>query len=165
MIGSSWMPQLWRDQREGEEPLQALRRQFDEFFDEMMQGFRAPSVASMQRPMAPRVDVSENDNEIMVSAELPGVEQKDIDVSLRGRQLMVKGEKRMEGKEGKEGKGRTYHRVERSFGPFQRIVAIPFDADPASVSATFRDGVLNVIVPKPADMKAKITKISIKRPT
>ena len=125
----------------------------------MSHGFSAPQSSSAQYPQTPRIDMCETDNEILISVELPGVEQKDISVSLSGRQLTIKGDKRTEVKESKD---RVHHRTERCYGQFQRIVAMPFDADPSSVSAAFHEGVLNVTVPKPANMRAKTIKIAIK---
>jgi HSP20 family protein len=120
---------------------------------------------SMGGTLAPRVDVSETGKELTLKVELPGVEEKDIDVSLSGNQLTIKGEKRSE-EEKKDGdEGRVFHRVERSFGAFQRTMTVPFDVEPDKVSAEFRNGVLTVTLPKPegAAGEPQSRRIEVKR--
>lgn len=106
---------------------------------------------SMQGVLAPRVDVIENETELSVSAELPGVKEEDIDVSLMGDRLVIKGTKRTEHTEEKEVDGRILHRAERSYGSFERSIVIPYVVDPSQVIARFENGVLKVTLPKPAD--------------
>ena len=117
--------------------------------------------------LAPRVDVAEDEKAVTLTAELPGVDEKDIDVSLVDDQLTIRGEKRSEHNEKKEEEGRTLHRVERSYGAFQRTLAIPYKVDPDQVSAQFKDGVLKVTLPKPPDAVAQKQgrKIEINKPT
>lgn len=162
MASSSWLPQLWSE-RESEQPFQAMRRQFDELLDEFRQGMGVSGGAFASRQVSPRLDFWEDDKACTLLVELPGVEQKDVEVSLSGRQLIVRGEKRAPA--GKEAEERTCHRMECSFGPFQRSVMLPYEADPSSISATFRDGVLNITVPKPANIRSGMTKIAINRPS
>jgi HSP20 family protein len=97
-----------------------------------------------------------------VTAELPGVEEKNIDVTVSGDQLIIKGEKKSEIDEKKEEKGRTFRRVERSFGSFQRCMALPFEIDPDKVQASFKNGVLTLTVPKPTEVQKKARKIEVK---
>ena len=104
----------------------------------------------------PRVDVSEGDKNITVKAELPGVETQDIDVSLDGRLLTIKGEKKQEKEEKKE----NYHRVERSYGYFNRTIELPAEVDASKVDASFKKGVLNIVLHKTKATEAK--KIQIK---
>jgi HSP20 family protein len=107
--------------------------------------------------MAPRLDVSETETEVRVEAELPGVDEKDIEVTLSNGRLLITGEKKQE----KEEKKKDYHLVERSYGSFARSIGLPFAADPEQVKASFAKGVLTVTVPKPAEVKAKEKKIAI----
>jgi HSP20 family protein len=111
--------------------------------------------------------VSETAKDLTLKVELPGVEEKDIDVSLSGNQLTIKGEKKSEHEEKKEGDNgeRVFHRVERSFGAFQRTMTVPFDVEPDKVSADFRDGVLTVTLPKPegASQQPQTRRIEVKR--
>lgn len=113
---------------------------------------------SMGVEWSPRCDVTESDGTIVVHAELPGVEAKDIDVTVDGRNLVVRGEKCSEMKEDKE--GRTYS--ERFFGSFQRSIALPEGVDTGKIEATTKDGVLEVRVPRPAAAKPEARKIAIK---
>lgn len=105
----------------------------------------------------PRIDVYEEGEEVVVSAELPGVQREDIHVTVEENSLVLQGE-RTEQKEVKEEK---YYRMERSFGSFYR--RIPFEAPvaPDSVKASFKDGVLEVRVPKPAPQAPKLSRVSI----
>ena len=99
---------------------------------------------------------------MLITAELPGVDQKDIDITVSGDQLLIKGEKKSEVEEKKDEKGRAFHRVERSFGSFQRLMSLPYEFDPDKVQAFFKDGVLTLTVPKPTEAQKKTKKIEIK---
>jgi len=92
----------------------------------------------------PAVNVSETDKEIRVDAELPGLDVKDVEVSLEGGALLIKGEKKFE----EEKKKDNFHRIERSYGTFTRSVPLPCNVDAKGVSATFEKGVLHVVLPK-----------------
>lgn len=104
----------------------------------------------------PRLDISESDKKITVKTELPGVEVQDIDVSLDGRLLTVKGEKKHE----KEEKEENYHRVERSYGYFNRTIELPTEVDTSKMDASFEKGVLKIELNKTKETKTK--KIQIK---
>jgi HSP20 family protein len=92
----------------------------------------------------PAMDLEEADNEYLVKADLPAVKKEDVKVSLENGLLAIEGERKQE----KEEKGKKFHRIERSYGKFVRRLAVPTDADPQKVSAEFKDGVLNVHLPK-----------------
>jgi HSP20 family protein len=105
---------------------------------------------------APSMDISETKDSVVVKIEVPGMDQKDIEVSLQENRLTVKGEKKQE----KEEKDERYHRVERSYGAFTRSVRLPVGVDAGKVLAAFKNGLLTVTLPKtPA---AKGTTIPIK---
>lgn len=160
MATSSWLPSLFGDRKDQADPFLALRKQMDDVLDGFFNGASGAFL--------PSVDVSETDKEIRIVAELPGVERKDIDVTLSGNQLTIKGEKRSEREEKgekDEKAGRQYHRVERSFGSFQRTMSLPYEIDPSAISAEFKDGVLTLAVAKPAEAAAKTRKIEIKAPS
>jgi HSP20 family protein len=97
--------------------------------------------------LAPRVDVAEEERNVTLTAELPGVKEGDIEVSLIGDQLTIKGEKRSHRNEKEEAEGHTIHRTERSYGAFQRTLTVPYRIDPGQVSAQFDDGVLTITLP------------------
>jgi HSP20 family protein len=105
---------------------------------------------------APEVDISENDKEVRISAELPGVDEKDLEVSVTEDSISIRGEKKEE-KEEKNGERRY---VERSYGSFQRRLPLPSEVDASKAKATFKKGVLTITVPKSASVQ-KARKISI----
>ena len=105
---------------------------------------------------APLVDISEDDKEYLIKAELPEVKREDVKVTAEQGTLTITGERKFE----KEEKGKKYHRVERSYGSFVRNFSLPDDASPAKVSAEFKDGVLSVHLAK--TQKPKPTQIEVK---
>jgi HSP20 family protein len=141
------------------DPFRSLKSQIDNLFEDWTGGLSR----AFGGTVAPRVDVSETDKEITVVAELPGVDEKDIEVTLVGNQLTIKGQKKNEAEEKTEKEGRIYHRVERSYGAFQRTMTLPYDLDPDQVSADFRDGLLTVRLPKPADQQKAPKRIEVRR--
>jgi HSP20 family protein len=160
------LPSLWRSGRgRGElspsrdlwEPFGALRRDMDRVFEDFSREFGWGPPAAAGVATAPRVDVSETEGELRIEAELPGVDEKDVEVTLSNGRLTIRGEKKQE----KEEKKQDYHLVERSYGSFARSLTLPFAADPEQVKASFAKGVLTVTVPKPAEVKAKEKKIAI----
>jgi len=141
------------------EPFRAFRNQIDSYFEDWFG-------RNMSGVLAPRIDVTESNNEVLLSTELPGVEQKDIDISLVGDRLTIKGEKRSEHEDKKNEQGRVVHRIERSYGAFERTVTLPYTAEPGLISAEFQDGVLRIRVRKPHDAKqhAEAHKIEVRGP-
>src|SRR5260370_35343745 len=104
----------------------------------------------------PRVDVEESDKEILVKVDLPGVEPKDVDISVAEGSLILKGEK----KEEREDKKKNYHKVERFVGQFYRELPLPPEADPDRITAAGAKGVITVTIPKKATAQPK--KIAVK---
>ena len=116
------------------------------------------SSALNQQLWTPRWDLSETDKEFHIHAELPGVDKKDVKVDVEGDTLSISGEKRHEKK---EGEGQKWHRIERSYGSFKRSVRLPDGVEPASVKASFENGVLEVTVPKPPEKPSKAHAVTI----
>lgn len=110
---------------------------------------------------APKIDIVESKDAIDLTAELPGVEEKDVDVTLADGMLTIRGEKKTERDE--RDKDKNWHVVERSYGSFSRAIPLPFDPDPAKVEAKFDKGVLHIHLPKPAEVAKKQQKIEIKK--
>jgi HSP20 family protein len=110
--------------------------------------------------LSPNVDVAETDKAIEISAELPGVEEKDIDLTVSEDAVTLKAEKKTDREEKDEKK--NYHLVERSYGMFQRRIPMPFKVDPDKVDAKFEKGVLKVTVAKPEAVQAQTRKIKVK---
>jgi HSP20 family protein len=104
----------------------------------------------------PAIDVTEDENAIVVKAELPGCKADDVEISVHGNTLTISGEKKQE----EEKKEKGYYHMERSYGSFRRDLNLPNDVDPAKVDATCKDGVLTVTLPKAE--KAKAIKVKVK---
>ena len=104
----------------------------------------------------PSVDIFENDNEVVIKAELPGMNANDIEVRLENNILMLKGERRFE----KEATEENYHPIEREYGTFSRSFALPTAVNPEKVAAEYKDGVLKIVLPKKEETKPKPIKIA-----
>jgi HSP20 family protein len=133
--------------RTASDPFSALQREIDHLFE----GFSRSFSGFPMRDMMPKMDVSETDKEIEVTAELPGLEEKDIQLNLADNVLTIRGEKKSE----REEKERDYHLVERSYGSFTRSVNLPDGVNADGIKAVMSKGVLKVSVPKPAPAQAK----------
>ena len=107
--------------------------------------------------MVPAIDMSENDEMVEITAEVPGVAKDDIDVTINGDLLVLKGEKT----DNREQKDKNYHLVERSYGHFQRTIPLGFVPDDDAVTAAYDGGVLKLQVRKPATAKAAVRKVAI----
>jgi HSP20 family protein len=139
------------------DPFAAFRREMERLFDSFGRDIGWPTGDRRTAATAPSIDVSETDSELRIDADLPGVEEKDVDVAISDNVLTIKGEKKAE----KEEKKKDFHLVERSYGSFSRSLTLPFAADPAKAKATFKNGVLSITLPKPPEVKAKSKKIAI----
>jgi HSP20 family protein len=140
--------------REEEPSIFSFQREVNRLFDEFSRGWGlAPfhEFSEQWDAFSPRVDVVEGDKEITVSAELPGMDETEIDLSLSHGVLTISGEKQGE----KEDKGRNYYRMERSYGSFQRSVPLPSEVDEDKAKATFKKGVLTITLPKTAQAQAR----------
>ncbi len=142
------------------DPFTAMRREMDRLFDGFTRDWSVPAVASGGAFLTPKVNVSETDAGLELTAELPGIDQKNISLDIADNVLTLKAEQTSE-KEEKDEK-RHYHLIERSEGTYMRRFALPFEADEAKVEATFDKGVLKVTVPRSADSERPSRKIEIK---
>ena len=145
------LPQRWH----GANPMAALRCDMNRLFEDCFgrEGGLEPLFGGVQG-WAPALDVAETDDAIIVKAETPGIDPGEIEVSVTGDLLTIKGEK-------KEEKTAAQHRVERRYGRFERTVAMPGGVDPSKVSAGFNQGVLTVTLPKREASKRKSVKIKV----
>ena len=139
------------------DPLTSFRRQMDELFDTFLSPAEGRSFAA---PMErwPSIDLRENDQAYTVTADLPGLDPKDVELNLRDNILTISGEKRQEHRE--EDGGRTY--TERTYGRFQRAIPLDGEIDVDKVEADFRNGVLTVTLPKNPKAAEKTRRIEIK---
>ena len=160
MKARSLLPSLWHKDEGGESPFLALHHEIDRVFEDFRRG--APwagfGIANGGARFAPLMDVVETDKAIEIDAELPGMTESDIDVSVVDNVLTVKGEKKSE----KEEKDADYHMVERSYGAFTRSLTLPYEVDASKVDAKFNKGVLKITLPKSPEVKAKTKKIKIR---
>ena len=147
-------------------PFETLRREVDRLFEDFgPSAWRFPFARpSLELPrladwhIAPAVDVAEREKEYEITAELPGMEEKDIEIRLANHSLTIKGEK----KEEKEERQKDYYVCERRFGSFQRSFAVPEGVDTDRIEASFSKGVLKVILPKTAEARKAEKKITVK---
>jgi len=151
-------------------PFESLRREVDRLFDEFDGGFwrspfRSPffDLAPLRRAeaafaAAPAVDISETDKAYEITAEMPGMDEKDIDVKVANGVLAIKGEKQ----EDKEEKKKDYYMRERSFGSFERNFQVPEGVETDRIEANFKNGVLSVTLPKSAAAQKAEKKITVK---
>ena len=136
-------------------PFMSLQREIDRLFDDFTRGFPAfPSVGTTE--LLQSMDVTETDKQIEITAELPGLEEKDVQVNVADNVLTIRGEKKAE----KEEKDKTYRMVERSYGSFVRSLELPEGVNTDAIKASIDKGVLKVTVPKPAP--AQVKKIEVK---
>jgi HSP20 family protein len=128
---------------------------FDRFFDD----FRLPALFSEDGVVMPHFDVSESEKEYVITGEIPGMDVKDLDVTLLDGCLTVKGEKKQE----KEEKEKNYHRIERHYGSFQRTFRIPDKVKADALEADYTDGVLKLTLPKVEPSEAKKIEVKAKK--
>jgi HSP20 family protein len=139
----------------------SLHREIDRLFDDLTRGGFGTLPSPAQTNLMPSIDVTETDKEIQITAELPGLERKDVDISIEDDLLTIRGEKKVETKqEDQEDKDKNYHVSERSYGVFYRVIQLPPGVDPSSIQAVMSKGVLKLTIPKPA--KAEPKKIEVK---
>ncbi len=141
----------WRPFRE----LTTFREEMDKLWNRFFGEW--PSKEPSRGEWAPSLDVSETKDNIVVKAEVPGMDAKDIDISLTNDVLTVKGEKKQE----KEEKEENYHRIERSYGAFSRSIRLPREVQSDKIKANYKNGVLKITLPKSEEAKKKEIKIKV----
>jgi HSP20 family protein len=159
--GSDQTPELYRD--EGPSSLSTLQREMNRLFEDVFRGFDAPALFGRRHALAtmnwPRIEVNETDKEIVVSAEIPGLDEKDVELLINEGRLTVRGEKKAE----VEDKDRQFS--ERFYGRFERQIPLGVDIDEDKIEASFKNGVLKVTLPKSQPAQAKMRRIEINAPT
>ena len=142
-------------------PMHALQRRINDIFDDFWGGFQMPVLNWPGMPASgftPKVNVEETEKGIRVKAELPGMEEKDIEVTLTDDGLSISGEKRTE----KEEKGKTFVRREMSYGSFRRLIPLPAPVEADKVKASFKNGILDIELPVPEKARRQVKKIEVK---
>jgi len=135
--------------------LESLQEDVNRLFQESMARPRREAPAA--RVWAPPVDVVEDDDKIVVKAELPGMKREDIDIELSGEQLTIRGERKFESEEKKD----NYVRIERAYGQFQRTFTIGVPVKSDQVKAAYKDGLLEVTIPKSEEIKPKKVDVTV----
>lgn len=136
--------------------LATFKDEIDRLFDDFLAPFWRRPILPRETIWAPELDIAEDENNIVVSADLPGMKSEDIDISISGNTLTIRGERKQE----EEKKGRNYYRLERCYGSFARSVDLPSSVDASKVSASYKNGVLEITLPKVEE--AKKIKIEVK---
>ena len=157
----SLMPFGWSSTPAGQpseqDPFLTLHRDVNRLFEDMFRGFGLP-MTGFATGTSPRIDVSETDQALVITAELPGVEQNDLDVQLSDTALTIKGEKKVE----RDEKSAGLHMRERSYGAFTRTIPLPVEIEQDKVDAKFVNGVLTITLPKSPEATSRTRSVEIK---
>lgn len=133
-----------------------MRREMDHLWDSFIEG-GPRSRAEEEGEWLPALDLAETVNEFVVKAEMPGLVPKDIDINLSDNLLTIKGEKKQE----REEKEENYHLLERSYGAFTRSIQLPAEVKHEKIAASFKNGILKVVLPKSEETRKKEVKIKV----
>lgn len=175
------LPSKWLNKRNGmtvrreeeqqqEHPAYSMQREMNRIFDDFFRSWDMPLMGRSfgdlspfgtfeQSAAMPRIDVHETEKELRISAELPGMTEKDIDVSLSKDMLTISGEKKQESEENVKG----WYRMERCYGSFTRSISLPCEVDQDHCQASFKNGVLTVTLSKSPQAQARVKSIPIKK--
>jgi HSP20 family protein len=132
----------------------SLREKMNRLFEDVFTG-RGDDKELASSTWAPAVDIFETENELVMSAEIPGIDEKDIEIKLEDNTLTLKGERKFE----KETKEENYHRIERSYGSFYRAFTLPNSVDLDKIHAEHENGILKITLPKRQELKPRNVKI------
>ncbi|MCX8026866.1 MAG: Hsp20/alpha crystallin family protein [Thermodesulfovibrionales bacterium] len=139
-------------------PFLALHREINSLFENFFKDFDVTPFGQSFEGFSPKIDVVDSDKDIKITAELPGMDEKDIDVSVTKNAVTIKGEKKVE----KEDKGKDYYRMERSYGSFCRTIPLPVEVNLDKAEAKFSKGILTINLPKTETAIKETKKIAIK---
>ena len=143
---------------ESENTLTTLHNDIDRLFDDFFRGFDLAPFGESFSNFSPSIDVKETDHNYQVTAELPGLDENDIEVTLDHNSLTISGEKKHE----TEDKGQNYYRMERSYGSFQRSISLPPGIKSDQIDASFNKGILTITLPKTAEAQKHVKHIPVK---
>jgi HSP20 family protein len=156
-MAMAWELTTWKPFREMApvRDFERMRKEMDLFWDSFVPAALERTDDSGE--WLPSLDVSETKNEIVVKAEVPGMDPKNIDISLSNGTLTIKGEKKQE----REEKEEDYHLVERSYGSFMRSIVLPTEVKQDKINASYKNGILKVVLPKSEEARKKEVKIKV----
>lgn len=155
--GGTELPVVRRGEPAPTDPLLGLHQEIDRIFAQAVRGFGMPAWPAASALFRPSLDITENAGTYTIKVEMPGVSRDDIHVAVEGDSLIVRGEKREE----TEREDERCHYTERSYGSFQRVLALPDDADAEDLKAAFRDGVLTITIGRKSGDDAGSRRITI----
>lgn len=141
--------------------MESMHREMDRMFNEMTNEPARKSFFPQdwgREMLVPEIDETEDDKAFHISIELPGMDEGDVDITLSGRMLTIRGEKKADEKQ----EGKDFYRRERTYGSFRRILELPGDVDESKIEASFRKGVLRVELPRTEEAQNKIKHIAVK---
>lgn len=151
-----WRPrEMWWDPFRD---LEAIQNEMNKLFDSSLLRWGDRGVGLLEGAWSPAIDIYDSKDNIMVKADIPGMKKDEIHVSVHGDTLIIKGEKKQE----KETKEKDFVRTERFYGSFNRAIRLPAEVDVSGVSASYKNGVLELVLPKKEESKPKQLKIDIK---
>ena len=139
-------------------PFATFLKEMNKTIENLFRDLGSAPVRERQAAFSPRVDVEDTGKEITVTAELPGMDREDIEVSITKEHLTLRGEKKTEKTVNKKG----YHRVERAFGSFARSIPLPVEVKTDDIKATFKNGLLTISLPKTEEILEETKKIPIR---
>jgi len=151
----------WRPRETWWDPLrdlEAIQNEMNKMFNSSLVRWGDRDVGLLEGAWSPAIDVYDSKDNVMVKADIPGMKKDEIEVSVHGDTLIIKGEKKQE----KEVKEKDYVRTERFYGSFNRAISLPAAVDASKVNATYKNGVLELVLPKKEESKPKQLKIDIK---
>jgi len=158
-------PSYYPAESDAANPLAQLHREVDKLFENAFRGLGlSPFRSDFFTPLTPsgllkpQVDIGVTDKEYTITAEVPGVSEKDVKVEVANNTMTISGEKKQE----KEEKEKNYYRIERSYGSFQRVLSLPEDANQEDIKATFKDGILSIKMGRKALPKPDVKQVEIK---
>jgi len=131
--------------------------QFNRLFNETFSRFFTGADGGEAKPWSPAVDIYENDHNLVLKAELPGIDPNDVEIRVEDEVLYLKGQRKFE----KDVKEKNYHRIERAYGSFQRTFTLPSFVDANQVAADYKNGILTLTMPKREEAKPKTIKIQV----
>ena len=140
------------------DPFRMFTRKVNRLFDDPFALFGPIAEEETLTTWAPPCDIFETDKEIVIKAELPELKKENVDVSLEGNILTIRGERKFE----EETKREEYHRIERRYGEFVRSFTLPVYVEPEKISAEFKEGILRVVLPKREEAKPKQIEVKVK---
>ena len=138
-----------------------LHREIDRLFSDAFRHFIPSEKGIAEGAIAPKADISGTEKEYLISVELPGIEEKDIELEAQGDVLSIKAKREHKSKDANQDGEKKYYRIERQYGMFQRVIQLPEDADASVITANFKNGVLNISVARKEALKDEVRKIAI----